>query len=30
MTPAYAVRIADALRDGAASRAHDGVHLVAG
>jgi ADP-ribose pyrophosphatase YjhB (NUDIX family) len=30
MTPAYAVRVVDALRDGAASRAHDGVHLVAG
>jgi 8-oxo-dGTP diphosphatase len=28
MAPAYAVRILDALRDGAASRAHDGVHLV--
>jgi 8-oxo-dGTP diphosphatase len=30
MTPAYAVRILDALHDGAASRAHDGVHLVLG
>jgi 8-oxo-dGTP diphosphatase len=29
MTPAYAVRVLDALTDGAASRAHDGVHLVA-
>jgi ADP-ribose pyrophosphatase YjhB (NUDIX family) len=28
MTPAYAVRVLDALNDGAASRAHDGVELV--
>jgi ADP-ribose pyrophosphatase YjhB (NUDIX family) len=30
MAPAYAVRILDALHDRTASRAHDGVHLVAG
>jgi hypothetical protein len=29
MTPAFAIRVLDALADGAASRAHDGVHLVA-
>src|SRR4051794_30406302 len=29
MSPAYAVRILDALRDAPASRAHDGVELVA-
>jgi 8-oxo-dGTP pyrophosphatase MutT (NUDIX family) len=28
MSPAYAVRISDALRDGVATRAHDGVHLI--
>jgi len=28
MNPAYAVRVLDALTDGTASRAHDGVHLV--
>ena len=28
MTPAYAVRVLDALGDQAAARAHDGVHLV--
>jgi hypothetical protein len=30
MAPAYAVRILDALQDGAAARAHDGVHVIAG
>lgn len=30
MTPAYAVRVLDALGDGAASRAHDGVQLIPG
>jgi 8-oxo-dGTP diphosphatase len=30
MAPAYAVRALDALREGAASRAHDGVRLVTG
>lgn len=30
MDPAYAIRVLDALNDGAASRAHDGVRLVAG
>jgi ADP-ribose pyrophosphatase YjhB (NUDIX family) len=30
MAPAYAVRILDALHEGAAHRAHDGVHLFAG
>lgn len=30
MTPAYAVRVLDALSDTAASRAHDGVQLIAG
>ena len=29
MTQAFAIRVLDALVDGAASRAHDGVHLVA-
>jgi ADP-ribose pyrophosphatase YjhB (NUDIX family) len=29
MVPAFAVRVLDALADGVASRAHDGVHLVA-
>ena len=30
MSPAYAVRISDALLDvGAATRVHDGVHLIA-
>lgn len=29
MAPAYAVRVLDALTDSAASRAHDGVQLVA-
>jgi 8-oxo-dGTP diphosphatase len=29
MAPAFAVRVLDALADGAAFRAHDGVHLVA-
>jgi ADP-ribose pyrophosphatase YjhB (NUDIX family) len=28
MTPAYAVRVFDALRDTAAARAHDGVELI--
>jgi len=28
MSPAYAVRVLDALSDGTASRAHDGVQLV--
>lgn len=28
MTPAYAIRVLDALNGGAASRAHDGVRLV--
>lgn len=30
MLPAYAVRVLDALNGGAASRAHDGVQLIAG
>jgi 8-oxo-dGTP diphosphatase len=30
MAPAYAVRVVDALTEGAASRAHDGVQLIAG
>lgn len=30
MMPAYAVRVLDALTTGAASRAHDGIQLVAG
>jgi 8-oxo-dGTP diphosphatase len=30
VTPAYAIRVTDALHDGAASRAHDGVQLVVG
>ncbi len=30
MTPAYAVRITDAFGDSTATRAHDGVQLVAG
>ncbi len=30
MSPAYAVRVLDALNEGAASRAHDGVQLIAG
>lgn len=30
MAPAYAVRVLDALSDGAASRAHDGVQLISG
>ena len=30
MTPAYAVRVLDALTDGAAARAHDGVQLIGG
>ena len=29
MTPAYAVRVLDALSGGTASRAHDGVQLIA-
>ena len=29
MSPAYAIRVLDALNGGTASRAHDGVHLVA-
>ncbi len=29
MTPAYAVRVLDALTGGTASRAHDGVQLIA-
>jgi ADP-ribose pyrophosphatase YjhB (NUDIX family) len=29
MTPAFAIRVLDALADGAAFRAHDGIHLVA-
>jgi ADP-ribose pyrophosphatase YjhB (NUDIX family) len=29
MAPAFAVRVLDALSDNTASRAHDGVHLVA-
>jgi 8-oxo-dGTP diphosphatase len=29
MTPAYAVRVLDALRDTATARAHDGVELIA-
>lgn len=28
MSPAYAVRITDALSDRVATRAHDGVHLI--
>src|SRR4051794_1474811 len=28
MAPAFAVRVLDALSDGTAARAHDGVHLV--
>lgn len=30
MTPAYAVRVLDALGNGVASRAHDGVQLIPG
>jgi len=30
MDPAYAIRVLDALSDGAAARAHDGVQLIAG
>ena len=29
MAPAFAIRVLDALSDGAVFRAHDGVHLVA-
>jgi len=29
MAPAFAIRVLDALTDGTASRAHDGIHLVA-
>jgi 8-oxo-dGTP diphosphatase len=29
MAPAFAIRVLDALGDGTASRAHDGVHLLA-
>lgn len=29
MSPAYSVRVLDAMHDGTASRAHDGVHLIA-
>jgi hypothetical protein len=29
MTPAYAVRVIDAMNDAAAARAHDGVELIA-
>ena len=28
MPPAYAIRVLDALTDGAATRAHDGVALI--
>jgi hypothetical protein len=28
MAPAYAIRVLDALDDGVAARAHDGVHMI--
>jgi 8-oxo-dGTP diphosphatase len=28
MAPAYAIRVLDALADGVAARAHDGVHMI--